>query len=74
MVFRPTPSGGWVFAASSIAFNGSVPTDPATAKILANILKMASSPRPSAPARSPQTSPAPAGRTSAPLYVPADGP
>ena len=76
MVFRTTPSGGWVFTASSIAFNGAVPTDPAMAKILANVLAMGAAPTPrgTAPEQPLRTPAAPGPRSPAPLTVPADHP
>lgn len=74
MIFRHTPAGGWVFAASSIAFNAAVPTDPIMAKILANVLAMGATPRTPAAARHAQAPVQPAPKTPSPPDVPADRP
>jgi N,N-dimethylformamidase len=84
LVFRATASGGWIFSASSIAFNGAVSSDPVLARILSNVLAMGAAPRtPVAPALAQRASrqhpgvPAPgpsAAGTPAPATVPGDGP
>ena len=41
MLWIDCGDGGWTFATNSIAFNGSLPHDPACSVILANVLKQA---------------------------------
>jgi hypothetical protein len=43
MVVRDLPSGGWVFTASSLAFNGSLGRDPIVAQIVRNLMANACS-------------------------------
>jgi hypothetical protein len=38
MVYRDTPSGGWIFNASSISFNGALLCDQAIARIVCNLM------------------------------------
>ena len=38
MVYRDTPAGGWIFNASSIAFNGALFHDAAVARIVRNLM------------------------------------
>jgi N,N-dimethylformamidase beta subunit-like protein/tachylectin len=41
MCYVPKPNNGWVFTTGSIAFNGSIASDPAVQKILANVFAAA---------------------------------
>ncbi len=63
MIYRDTPSGGFVFSASSIAFTGALASDAAMSKLLRNVFDKAlalPAPKPSATAPQKTVAPAPA--------------
>lgn len=61
MVFVERPGGGWVFSASSMAFNGCLDTDPALSQLLRNVFILA---QPATPPQARRKAPA---RTTAPI-------